>query len=44
MLQSDPGFHFRIAIPVAIENLIRIEQGSIFVLQSIRDLSKKIDP
>jgi len=40
-LKSVSDFHLRIAITIAIEKLIRIDQGSILVLKTIRDFSGK---
>jgi len=44
IFKSFSVFYLRIAIMITIEKLIRIDQGSIFVLQSIRDFFRKIDP
>jgi len=40
--KSISDFHFIIAIITTIEKLIRTDQGSIFVLKTIRDFSGKI--
>jgi hypothetical protein len=42
VFKSISGFHVVIAITIAIENLIRIDQESIFILKTIRDFSGKI--
>jgi len=41
IFKSISDFHFRIAITIAIEKLIRIDQGSIFISKSICVFSGK---